>query len=146
MAVALAGVSRSHAEATASRLASEILGLHLRDDVVERLRWHKANEHRVVVVSASFDAYVRPVAEHLGADAVLATRWDVDTCSGLLTGGLDGPNVRGHEKALRLQDWCNGGSRVGFAYGDSPGDAEMLAMADHPTLVTRSPMTRAPHY
>ena len=112
----------------------------LRPDTTGRLRWHLDEGHRVVVVSASYEQYVRVVARRLGIEAVLATRLDVgpdDVC----TGRLLGPNCRGAEKVVRLGAWLaeQGLSRdevVLWAYGDSAGDRDLLAAADHPNWVT----------
>jgi phosphatidylglycerophosphatase C len=78
---------------------------------------------------------------------VIATRLEVGS-DGRLTGHMDGANVRAEQKAIRLSEVLNG-SRPGsvelWAYGDSAGDDQMLAMADHPTLVGRGawwPMRR----
>ena len=57
---------------------------------------------------------------------------------GVLTGRLSGANCRGPEKARRVREWLAGAGLDGaelWAYGDSPGDAELLAMADHPVRV-----------
>jgi phosphatidylglycerophosphatase C len=56
-----------------------------------------------------------------------------------VVGGL---NNRGPEKVARLQAWLDARFGSGadvelWAYGDSPGDAELLAMADHPTWIGR---------
>lgn len=112
----------------------------LRPDTTDRLRWHLDEGHRVVVVSASYEQYVRVVGDRLGVEAVLATRLEVgpdDMC----TGRLLGPNCRGAEKVARLHAWFDeqGLSRddlVLWAYGDSAGDRDLLASADHPNWVT----------
>jgi phosphatidylglycerophosphatase C len=110
----------------------------LRDDTTARLRWHLAEGHRVVIVSASYQDYVEVVASGLGDVAVLATRLEV--VDGFCTGGLAGPNCRGREKVDRLTAWmaAQGLDRADltvYAYGDSAGDDEMLAWADHPHRV-----------
>jgi phosphoserine phosphatase len=59
---------------------------------------------------------------------------------GRLTGRLVGENCRGREKELRLRAWlaANGLEDAElWAYGDSAGDAELLAGADHPVWVGR---------
>jgi phosphatidylglycerophosphatase C len=106
---------------------------------VARLRWHQASSHDVVFVSASFGAYLRPLALGLGVDHVLCTELVVGD-DGLLTGDLAGANCRGPEKLRRLHAWLDerhgGRSEVElWAYGDSPGDRELLAGADHPVWV-----------
>jgi phosphatidylglycerophosphatase C len=80
--------------------------------------------------------YVSPIGRRLGFDAVLATRLEVDT-DGRLTGRLSGANCRGPEKVARLREWRSGELVVDFAYGDSAGDREMLALAEVPIKVSR---------
>ena len=45
----------------------------LRPDTLRRLRWHQRSGHRIVFVSASLAAYLRPMAQRLGIDDVLCT-------------------------------------------------------------------------
>jgi phosphatidylglycerophosphatase C len=80
--------------------------------------------------------YLDPIAELLGADAVLATALEVDT-DGRCTGEIAGANVRGLEKVHRLDEWLAGRDVVIHAYGDSSGDDELLARADHGIRVDR---------
>ena len=103
---------------------------------LERMRWHADQGHEVVVVSASLAVYLEPLAAKLGVDAVLSTRLAVDG-DDRLTGFLDGPNVRGHEKVVRLRRWLGGDACELWAYGDSAGDRELLALADHGFRVPR---------
>ncbi len=82
--------------------------------------------------------YLAPTGAALGFDQVLATQLEVGD-DGLLTGRLRGPNVRGVEKSARLRAWLaatlpDTPYRL-WAYGDSAGDRELLAMADHPVRV-----------
>ena len=123
-------------EALGRAFAFDILRRHLRADVVERVDWHRTQGHRLVLVSASFGVYVRPVAEHLRFDAVLATELEVGT-DGRLTGRLQGENVRGAEKARRLEAWLAEQPAYVWAYGDSAGDRELWARADQPVRVAR---------
>lgn len=117
--------------------AGEAFARHLLDtrpfrpDTLEHIAWHREHGHEIVVVSASLDVYLEPLGPHLGIDHVICTRLAVDE-SGHLTGMLDGPNVRGPEKARRLRDWLGDGPVELWAYGDSSGDRELLALADHP--------------
>ena len=110
----------------------------LRADTVARLQWHVQQGHRVVIVTASYEQYVRVVADVLGDVDVVGTRLEV--ADGLCTGRLDGPNCRGPEKLRRLEAWlvANGldrGDVTLYAYGDSSGDRELLEAADHPHWV-----------
>lgn len=113
-----------------------IIETNLRDDTVSRIGWHLAEGHRVVIVSASYEPYLRVVGEHLGVHGVVGTRLEVAD-DGRCTGELVGLNCRAAEKVVRLHAWLasEGLSRDGvtlWAYGDSAGDRELLAGADHP--------------
>jgi phosphatidylglycerophosphatase C len=126
-------------DAAGQQFAELVVRSWLRPDTVARLRWHQESGHEVVLVSASFTTYLLPLARHLGVDAVLATELAVDD-AGLLTGLLVGANCRGIEKVQRLHEWLRErhGGRANvelWAYGDSPGDRELLADADHPVWV-----------
>ena len=107
-------------------------------DMTERMAWHDEQGHRRVLVSASLAVYLEPFGRLTGFDHVIATRLETDG-DGLLTGRLDGPNVRADQKALRLAEVLGSGPVEVWAYGDSAGDREMLAMADHPVLVGHAP-------
>src|SRR6266508_155761 len=73
----------------------------LRDDTLALLREHQARGDDVVLVSASFQAYLRPLGERLGVTAVIGSKLVVDQ-AGCCTGALDGGNCRGEEKVVRL--------------------------------------------
>lgn len=129
-------------DAHASQYGDEIFAVGLRPDTAARLAWHRDAGHRVVIVSASYEQYVHVVGRHLGVDAVLATRLEVE--QERCTGRLLGANCRGPEKVARLQAWLGGqdltlDSVTLWAYGDSSGDRELLAAAQHPHWV-RSPL------
>jgi HAD superfamily hydrolase (TIGR01490 family) len=110
----------------------------LRGDVRDRLLWHRDQGHRVVVVSASPEYYVRPAAALLGADDAIGTRLAVNA-DGRLTGRYDGKNCRGSEKYARVVSWLRVNGLVGgvnqqpvlWAYGNSRGDLRLLGAADH---------------
>jgi phosphatidylglycerophosphatase C len=129
----LTGYDEAALERVARQFADDVCAAHLRPDVVERLDWHREQGHETAIVSASFRDYLEPVARALGVDAVLATELEVR--AGKLTGRLLGANVRGAEKVRRLDGWLGPGDVELWAYGDSRGDDELLARADHPVRV-----------
>lgn len=108
----------------------------LRPDVVARLRSHQSAGHEVVVVSASLAVYLDPVADYLGCD-LIATELAAGA-DGLVDGRIDGRNCRGPEKVARLEAKYPERPSEVWAYGDSAGDNEMLAWADHGIRIDRS--------
>ena len=130
----LAGYRDDDLRAEGRRFAARLRG-RLRPEVVERVQWHSEQGHEVVMISASPTVYLDPLGAMLGFDAVLATRLEVDPDQ-RLTGRLEGANVRGVEKVARLRAWLDGREPDElWAYGDSSGDDELLAIADRPHRV-----------
>jgi phosphatidylglycerophosphatase C len=137
--IVFAGRRAVDVDAAGDAFAAGVVRSRLRADTVARLRWHQAEGHDIVFVSASFGAYLRPLGDRLGADGVLCTELVVGR-DGVLTGELSGLNCRGAEKVRRLHEWLDArhGGRANvvlWAYGDSPGDRELLADADHAVWV-----------
>jgi phosphatidylglycerophosphatase C len=116
----------------------------LRPAIYTQWQHHRDAGHEVLLVSASLELYVNPLAQLLGGTVGLGTRLEV-RADGTLTGHLDGPNCRGEEKVRRLEEWLASTTPDGsdpddvevFAYGDSSGDDALLRRADHPTKVGR---------
>lgn len=133
----LAGQRESHLQDLGARFARGIIAHHLHPEVVARLDAHRAAGHELVLVSASLRYYLDPAAARLGIAAVLATEMAL-AGDGRLTGEIAGANVRGPEKVARLDAWLAvGGPATVYAYGDSDGDAELLARADHAFRIDR---------
>jgi HAD superfamily phosphoserine phosphatase-like hydrolase len=83
-------------------------------------------------VSASIDLYLRPWAERYGFEEILASTLEVDS-KGNVTGKLKGKNCCGVEKTKRLTNYLGPKETYQlYAYGDSLGDQELLALADYP--------------
>ena len=112
-----------------ARFAVDIVDNRLRRDTIERLRRHQSDGHRTVIVSASLRPYIEPVATALAIDHVICT--ELEVVGGIVTGELVDGNCRGAEKASRLQAWLGAGPVELWAYGDSSGDDELLALAEH---------------
>lgn len=109
-----------------------------RPEILDHIRRHRERNHELVLVSASLQVYAEPAALALGFDHVIAVELETDP-SGIATGELAGANARGPEKARRLREYLADDDLELWAYGDSAGDIDMLAMADHPTWVGRPP-------
>lgn len=125
----------SRIAAHAAWFAEHRVGRWLRPEVVGRLREHQAAGHRVILLSASRDVYVREVGRTLGIDEVICTR--VAAADGHCRGHLAGPNCKGEAKVALMRE-ATGLERApsdSFAYGDSRSDLPILRWVDHGHLV-----------
>lgn len=138
----LAGRSRAELEEL-GRLHAAAMLRDTRPEAVGRLAWHRRQGHEVVLVSASLRCYLEPFAAALGAGHVLCTDLAFDA-AGRATGELLGGNCRGPAKAARLLAWAGGPPEELWAYGNSSGDDELLALATHAVRVDRVRLTPVP--
>jgi phosphatidylglycerophosphatase C len=132
-------------EALGEAFAEEVHDGWLRADTVARLRWHQRMGHRIVLVSASLGPYLRPLGRRLGVDGVLCA--EPLRVGDEFADGLDGANCRAAEKVRRLEAWLaelDLADATVWAYGDSAGDTELLARADHPLLVKDTTVSPVP--
>jgi phosphatidylglycerophosphatase C len=130
----VAGRPSASVVATGREYGAWLTAHRIRPEMRERLAWHRSAGHEVIIVSASLDVYLEEVAQRLEVDGLACTTLEVDG-DGRCTGRMVGGNCRGPAKAERLRAWLGDGPVALWAYGDSSGDDEMLAMADHPTRV-----------
>jgi len=155
-ALALAAIGRGDRDAEKERMLTRLLGGRPHDEVAAagraygaalarsgitadgraRIAWHRAAGHEVVIVSASLDVYLDEVVRVLGVDHLLCSSLVVDD-RGRCTGALLGGNCRGREKATRLRALLGDDDVELWAYGNSGGDHEMLALAQHPVRARR---------
>jgi 3-phosphoshikimate 1-carboxyvinyltransferase len=149
VASVFAGLDLDEIEAAGRTHAAKIARDGLRDDVRARLEWHQAAGHRVVLVSASLGAYLRPLGAHLGVDGIvcteLGTRFEAGklVCDGSMVEG----NCRAAAKVTLLERWMRQAGAMNaeiWAYGDSAGDDELLARADRPTRIGRRTIAPVP--
>jgi phosphatidylglycerophosphatase C len=128
------GMHADSIDCAAVQFSQLVLKNWLSENMVGKLKWHQSQGHRTGIVSASYGSYLRPIGESLGVDFVIASELEIDA-DRRATGRLLEGNCRGPEKSRRLHHWLRENhldSVVLYAYGDSAGDREMLAMADHP--------------
>ena len=133
---AVAGVEAARAMDVGESFAGLLAG-QVRPRMADRIEWHREQGHRLVLVSASLGLYLIPFGKLRSFDEVIATALEVGP-DDRLTGLLQGPNVRAAQKAVLLRELIGSEAVTVWAYGDSRGDREMLAMADFPTLLGRT--------
>lgn len=106
----------------------------VRKETFNKLALHKESGHLLYVVSASIEEWVKPWCLQNDIDVVLGTQ--VEVTNGVLTGRFSSKNCYGAEKVSRfIQLEPHRKQYYLYAYGDSSGDKEMLALADKATWV-----------
>ena len=132
----LAGIERERLARVGDAYGRELARASVTPEMRQRVAWHRTQGHEIVIVSASLDVYLDPVGRALDVQRVLCTRLELDG-DGTYSGRMQGGNCRGAAKATRLRDYLGDVPAEVWAYGNSSGDAEMFAMADHVVRVRR---------
>lgn len=130
MRAAFAGVAKGDVLRDAERFAKNGMPGLMREGAMERLRWHQGEGHRTIIVTASSNVWLDPWC---AAEALEVVATGLEEKDGRYTGELSTPNCKGEEKVRRLRELLDPTNyeRI-YAYGDTPSDRPMLAMATDP--------------
>ncbi|HJV03729.1 MAG TPA: HAD family hydrolase, partial [Actinomycetota bacterium] len=129
------GWSKEEVEQVVREALEEVVDPYIYQEALDLIALHQALGRRVYIVSSSPEEVVRPLAERLGVQEVIATR--TETVDGRYTGNLEFYCYR-ELKARRIVEVANeqeidlGGS---FAYSDSITDLPMLEAVGNPVAV-----------
>lgn len=139
MARAASGWDRSTVQ-EAGRLAAERLVDQVPGFAKAAIEAHRNDGRKVVMATTSPYDLVAPLAEALGLDAVIATRYgEVD---GKYDGSVDGFFVWGPGKLAAVRQWAalNGVDVTkSWAYSDSIYDMPLLSAVKNPTAINPDP-------
>lgn len=109
------------------------IGQIVRRQAIEKIMWHMQLGHCIIINTASIVNWIMPWAREYGIAQVLAT--EIEVKNGILTGKFSTPCCYGEEKLVRLRAIYPAGTYLKiYAYGDSGGDAALLAAADYPAF------------
>lgn len=130
------GIPPAALEARVDRLFEEHVAPRIRAEAEARVNDHRRRGDRIVLVTGSITPIVTPLAERLGADAVLAP--GLEERDGAFTGALARPPIAGPAKAAALTEWARDAAvdlERSSAYGDSLDDVPMLERVGHAAVV-----------
>lgn len=135
LAQMVAGWSVEEFDAVVEAALTETITPVVYREALDAISAHQAAGHAVVLVSASADAIVRPIARILGADAVIATR--LEAVDGRYTGEITFYDYgEAKPEAVRAMAKDNGWSlEHSWAYSDSITDEPLLRVVGHPVTV-----------
>jgi HAD superfamily phosphoserine phosphatase-like hydrolase len=119
------------------------------DEVLERfwnrhekkiMPWYRENHQKTdIIISASAEFLLVPIAERLGVSTLIGTKMDK------ATGRIHGENCRGEEKVRRLQESGFTGE-VDAVYGDTLADLPLLHLAKRPFIVKKNKLITLSEY
>lgn len=112
----------------------------LYDDAIERIQWHKKRGDKVLIISATGEHLVKPIAAMIGADDAIAIK--LEHINGILTGKTSGTLTYQHGKVIRMKAWLDEQDtqfKGSYGYSDSINDLPMLDAVDRPFAVNPDP-------
>jgi phosphatidylglycerophosphatase C len=122
------GWSISSFNEAASKYSNERIPFILRSNAIDRLNYHVLQKDKIVIVSASVEAWLEGWCMQNGFD-LIGTKMEI--IDGRITGKLLTRNCNGVEKVSRIKEkYLLKDYKKIYAYGDSGGDMPMLGLAD----------------
>jgi HAD superfamily hydrolase (TIGR01490 family) len=138
------GATRSQVDVWSEKLVARLQRKGLRTRALEQLDYHRAAGHRTILVTASFDFYVRRLAEQLKFDHAICSdaAW---TDTGLLTGAFVSENCYGNFKLKQLKNYLPGKRKHWqiIAFSDHHSDLPLLEWADYGVAINPTRQLRA---
>ena len=137
------GMDAAAVKALATDMFENYLRQKIFPEAVSQIEEHKEQGHHVVLLTGSLDFIVRPIAEYLGVDSVLAAELVED--DGKFTGELTTEPLIGEQKAIALKKFAKQAGispDVCYAYSDSQSDLPMLEAVGNPVAVNPSKALR----
>ncbi len=138
------GHSRSAVLAASDSVADQLVAMvqPFAESVFET---HRAAGRPIVLATTSPYDLVKPFADRLGLDGVVATRYAVDSDGDTYNGSLAGPFVWSAGKLEAVRAWAGEHDidmSASYAYSDSVYDTPLLAAVGRPVVVNPDPRMR----
>ncbi len=131
----LARMSREEQNEFNHAFCRDILMPRIFPKALERMEAHRREGLRILLVSASPDAYISHLKDLLPVDAIIASPTDER--------GRVSSSTRGEEKARRVREWAAAQDTQidwagSFSYGNSANDLPVMRLTGHPVCVNPS--------
>ncbi len=136
-------------ERIAASFAARVATADIHADAHARIGADRADGCRVIIATASYDFYVRPIATQLGIEDMVATRSTIE--NGWMVPRITGENCYGSAKLRMIEAWL---AETGIAredvhirfYSDHVSDAPTLEWADEAFAVNpHKPLAELAH-
>ncbi len=135
------GWSQEALESAGRQCFDDLLRSRIYPDAVDLIAEHRAQGHRIVLLSGTLDLLLQPFAELLEVDHWIPSRLETDS-RGRLTGSIVGahPYGSGKRRALLAAQRTHGiDLQESWAYADDVSDVGVLSLVGHPVATNPSP-------
>lgn len=124
---AFKGMSIDDLSVKGAAFANHVIPVYIRSNALEKIKWHQNRGDLVVIVSASLDVYLKPWCDKHQLDLICT---EIEVIDGVITGNTISGDCSSSEKQKRIEARYNlEDYDTIYAYGDTPEDTEMLALA-----------------
>jgi HAD superfamily hydrolase (TIGR01490 family) len=126
--VAFRNLPKKKLDKLGEAFAENWIELNVRDEALQQIQWHRDRGDHIVVVSASLDTYLRPWCRENRIDLICSTlEHSAKRYTGRYVQGDCSNEVKAEriQQSIQLKDY-----KHVYAYGDTPEDRAMLALAD----------------
>ena len=130
------GLSCDEIKSWAPDCYQEMIKPRMFTQILECVESHRASNRRIVLVTGSIDFIMKPLADALRVNDVIAPA--LVEANGRFTGELNCPPVSEKEKANRIRIYAQEHDidlSLSYAYGDSVADLPMLECVGNPHVV-----------
>lgn len=130
------GIERAEVERVVAEAMATAIEPAIYTEALDLIEAHRQAGHDVVIVSASTEETVLPIARLVGADRAVASRMEVDA-EGRFTGRIERSLMHGAKVHALEADAAEHGIDLSssWAYSDSVSDLPMLEAVGHPVAV-----------
>jgi HAD superfamily hydrolase (TIGR01490 family) len=133
----LKGLTINEVDALSEHIVNNYLLKAVRPELFSEIKFHKANNAEVVILSSVIMQICKSLGTHLDIDNQICTMMEV--INGVFTGLPEGKFCFDDEKRVRLIEYCEARQynlSESFYYGDSIADFPALEVVGHPVCVT----------
>lgn len=134
----LIGMPETELTARVAAYVADYIRPHIRDAARAQVNEVIQRGDRPLIISASAEFLIRPIARELGIEEVLGVQVETDA-QGCITGAVAGVMTYQQGKVIRLNDWLQQQQEnlIGSAfYTDSHNDLPLLEVVEFPVAVT----------
>lgn len=136
----LKGKSHHQIQPLIDEFITDIITPAIYQQALERIEWHRKRGDHILIISATGEHLVKPIAAVLGVKNVIAIH--IEQHNGIYTGATTGILSFKEGKVERLKIWLqqqNHNYKGSYGYSDSINDLPLLNLVNKPFAVNPDP-------